>query len=114
MLLLPPPSGDEPSPRSIALPLYDEDARRPGLRAELAAETAPYDPEDFDLDLAVDLLLERERANGGTYSRFDLCRALSDAQTLSDVPTLRDELRDFAAGWDAAVGLMGMCTTTQA
>jgi hypothetical protein len=42
------------------MPSYNEGARRPALMAELADMAAPDDPEDFNLDLATDILLDRE------------------------------------------------------
>ncbi|MFV9507788.1 MAG: hypothetical protein AB4911_24835 [Oscillochloridaceae bacterium umkhey_bin13] len=87
---------------SIELAPYDEDARRPALMAELAAMAAPDDPEDFDLDLATDILLDRERQNGGYYDALDLSVALTVSERL------REELKEFIAGWDAAASLIRM------
>lgn len=101
MYLLPAPDPLEPV-YSIEMPSYDEDARRPALMAELAAMAAPDDPEDFDLDLATDILLDRERQNGGSYDALDLSVALTVSERL------REELKTFIAGWDAAAALTRM------
>jgi len=101
MELLPAPDPLEPV-YSIEMPSYDEDARRPALMAELAAMAAPDDPEDFDLDLATDILLDRERQNGGSYDALDLSVALTVSERL------REELKTFIAGWDAAAALTRM------
>ncbi|MFV9506468.1 MAG: hypothetical protein AB4911_18110 [Oscillochloridaceae bacterium umkhey_bin13] len=98
MELLPAPDPLEPV-YSIELPPYDEDARRPALMAELAAMAAPDDPEDFDLDLATDILLDLERWNDGYYGAFDLSVALTRSERM------REELKTFIAGWDAAAAL---------
>jgi len=44
----------------IEMPSYNEGARRPALMTELADMAVPDDPEDCDLDLATDILLDRE------------------------------------------------------
>lgn len=63
---------------------------------------APDDPEDFDLDLATDILLDRERQNGGHYDALDLSVALTVSEHL------REELKTFIADWDAAAALTRM------
>ncbi len=60
--------GATPRPRTIGtqlldlieMPSYNEGARRPALMTELADMAVPDDPEDCDLDLATDILLDRE------------------------------------------------------
>jgi len=75
-----------------------EDVRRTALKTALAA-VAANDPAlaNTDLDLAVELLLDRDPDTTASYAPTDLREVLVQAQDL------RATLVAFAAGWDAAV-----------
>lgn len=85
-----------------------EDARRAALKTALAAVAAnDLALANADLDLAVELLLDRDPDTSDSYAPDDLREALVQAQ---DLPAT---LAAFAAGWDAAVAGMPLLISDQ-
>ena len=98
MFLLPAPDPNEPL-LHIGRPLVNEDAYRRQLMADVIAVAEPS-PEDYDIELATELLLDYAKAHDGEYTPYRISMILSESGVVGY------ELIRFINGWDAAVSLM--------